>query len=58
MTGNLAGLHAVAAPDMVPLAATGAQSAAWLLIAILNIEPSPAPMQNVARQRLTGQLSG
>ena len=33
MTGNLAGLHAVAAPDMVPLAATGAQSAAWLLIA-------------------------
>lgn len=25
-------------------------SAAWLLIAILNIEPSPAPMQNVARQ--------
>jgi NADH-quinone oxidoreductase subunit L len=33
VTGNLAGLHAVAAPDMVPLAATGAQSAAWLLIA-------------------------
>ena len=36
MTGNLAASAAQAVgavPDMIPLAATGAQSAAWLLIA-------------------------